>query len=90
MTHDWPVAATEDEAIRTVELVSLPGVTLHVDHDDWDYHITVSPDHAPGHLRRIIAAAQSRGLDLLDQDACVPVLLADDSVRLYLQLQSTS
>ncbi|OII68265.1 hypothetical protein [Streptomyces sp. CC77] len=77
--------AIEDEAIKTVELVSLPGVTLHVDHGAWDYHITVAPDHTPGHLRRILAAARSRGLDLLDQDACVPVLLADDSVRLYLQ-----
>ncbi|MEU7643370.1 hypothetical protein [Streptomyces huasconensis] len=85
MTHGQRVAATEDEPIKVVELVSLPGITLHVDREDWDYHITVAPDHSPRHLRRILDAAKHRGLSLLDQELCVPALLEDDSVRLHLQ-----
>ncbi|PCG86345.1 hypothetical protein CIB93_08895 [Streptomyces sp. WZ.A104] len=78
-------AAVQDEPLKTAEIVFLPGVTLYVDHESWDYHITASPNHPPTHLRRILSAAEDRGLALLDQDACTPDLLADDSVRLYLQ-----
>ncbi|MER6314638.1 hypothetical protein ABT237_12825 [Streptomyces sp. NPDC001581] len=79
------VSMCEAEPIRRAEVLYLPGVALHVTEDQSDCHITVSPGHAPDHLRRILQAAKQRGLGLLDQDECEPTLLADDSVRLYLQ-----
>ncbi|MEU3045822.1 hypothetical protein ABZ705_04675 [Streptomyces sp. NPDC006984] len=84
MTHNGG-AAVQGEPLKTAEIVFLPGVTLYVDHDSWEYHITASPNHPPAHLRRILGAAEDRGLSLLDQDTCTSDLLADDSVRLYLQ-----
>lgn len=90
MTHGQRVAADGDEPIKAAELFFLPGVTLYVDHGSWDYHITVSPNHAPRDLGRILGAAEERGLSLLDQDACVPTLFEDDSVRLYLQSTDTT
>ncbi|MCP3755745.1 hypothetical protein ACFRJ1_16935 [Streptomyces sp. NPDC056773] len=86
MMHDQgAVSMCEAEPIRRAEVLYLPGVALHVAEDQSDCHITVSPNHAPDHLRRILKVAEQRGLGLLDQDECEPTLLADDSVRLYLQ-----
>jgi hypothetical protein len=86
MTHGRGVASTAfGEPARPRELVTLPGVALHLDESSYDCHITATPGHTSDSLRRVLALAKSRGYTLLDQDECEPVLLEDDSVRLYLK-----
>lgn len=86
MTHGRGVASgTIDDPKGSAEIVCLPGVTLYVDEEVLDFHITVSPGHTPEALARALQAAEARGLSLLDQDECEPVVLEDDSIRLYLK-----
>ncbi|WP_411120616.1 hypothetical protein [Streptomyces sp. x-19] len=85
MTHGRGVDSETVEKPRIPRLVCRPGVTLYVDEEQFDFHITASPDHTTENLSAVLRAAEALNLSLLDQDECEPEVLPDDSIRLYLK-----
>ncbi|MFJ9158673.1 hypothetical protein ACIRPS_17940 [Streptomyces griseoviridis] len=85
MTHGRGADSGTTDQPRTVRSICRPGVTLHVDEELFDFHITASPEHTSENLAWVLQAAEALGLSLLDQDECEPEVLPDDSIRLYLK-----
>jgi hypothetical protein len=59
-------------------------ITLVVDEEEYDFHIDARPGYKASAMREVLKAAESRGLELLDEDECEPEILEDGTVRLYL------
>ncbi|NEA50466.1 hypothetical protein [Streptomyces sp. SID10815] len=85
MTHGRGVDSGTVKEKASVLLICRPGITLHVDEELFDFHITAAPDHSSEHLAEVLEAATTLGLSLLDLDECEPDVLPDDSIRLYLK-----
>ncbi|MGW6745431.1 hypothetical protein ACWGDX_32615 [Streptomyces sp. NPDC055025] len=85
MTHGRGADFGTVDQPRTARQICRPGVTLYVNEEQLDFHITASPDHTTENLTAVLRAAEDLGLSLLDQDECEPEVLPDDSIRLYLK-----
>jgi hypothetical protein len=59
-------------------------ITLVVDEEEYDFHIDARPGYKASVMREVLKAAESRGLELLDEDECEPEILEDGTVRIYL------
>ncbi|QBI99442.1 hypothetical protein SEA_CAELUM_31 [Streptomyces phage Caelum] len=59
-------------------------ITLVVDEAEYDFHIDARPGYKASVMREVLKAAESRGLELLDEDECEPEILEDGTVRIYL------
>lgn len=59
-------------------------IKLVVDEEAYDWHIDARLDYDPVEMRRVIKEATWGGLVLLDDDECLPEILDDDTIRIYL------
>jgi hypothetical protein len=59
-------------------------ITLVVDEEEYDFHIDARPGYKASAMRDVLKAAESRGLELLDEDECEAEILEDGTVRIYL------
>ncbi|MFJ6893605.1 hypothetical protein [Streptomyces hokutonensis] len=59
-------------------------ITLVVNEEEYDFHIDARPGYKASAMREVLEAAESRGLEVLDEDECEPEILEDGTVRLYL------
>jgi hypothetical protein len=59
-------------------------ITLVVDEEEYDFHIDARPGYKASAMTEVLKTAESRGLELLDEDECEPEILEDGTVRIYL------
>ncbi|MGW1258443.1 hypothetical protein ACWD5Q_25500 [Streptomyces sp. NPDC002513] len=85
MSHGHGVVSDiEGETAGNPEQNCTPSVALHIDHANFDFHITAHPGYRASEMRSVLALAKGRGLTLFDEDDRDPEILEDGSVRLYL------
>lgn len=59
-------------------------VRLVVDEEEYAWYIDAKPDYRASEMTRVLKEAEWVGLVLLDDDECLPEILDDDTIRIYL------
>lgn len=60
------------------------GVSVHLDAERGDYHMTVGPEAETDEVSHVLKALGRVGIRLLDLEECDPVILTGGAVMLYL------
>ncbi|MEU5433807.1 hypothetical protein AB0G73_10560 [Streptomyces sp. NPDC020719] len=72
------------------DVISIDGkIRLHVDGEEWDFHITARPAFNPQMLAAMVAVAASWGLEPLDDGEYESEFLDDGSIRIHLVADET-
>ncbi|MEU6959578.1 hypothetical protein [Streptomyces chrestomyceticus] len=84
MAHGRGVALETEEAFGSAEQYCAPGIVLHIDAENFDFHVTAALGYRASDMRFALAMAKKHGLALPAEDDHEPELQEDGSVRLYL------
>ncbi|MFI9228967.1 hypothetical protein [Streptomyces rimosus] len=84
MAHGRGVALETEEAFGSAERYRAPGIMLHIDAENFDFHVTAALGYRASDMRYVLATAKKHGLTLPAEDDCEPEIQDDGSVRLYL------
>ena len=70
--------------IHAVADTATTQVDLHIDHEAFEYHLTIGPAATPACIRSALAAATHQGLEPIPPDEDEPESLDDGSIRVWL------
>ncbi|MEU7570345.1 hypothetical protein [Micromonospora sp. NPDC049240] len=66
------------------QIVEAEHYTIHIDRDEEDFHLDITPNTTGRHMTEALATIKEAGLELMDPEECEPTMLDNGNLRYWM------